>query len=74
MQPLFRLTGDPNVDWIVFVVGFFMCPYWLRAFGLAREGVRLFLRNLATAGLIFIVSQLLLAGAHIQGNSALLPL
>jgi hypothetical protein len=53
MQPPFHVTGDPNVDWVIFVVGFIVCLYWLRALRLAREGARLFLKNLLRAAIVF---------------------
>ena len=53
MQPPFHITGNPNADWIIFVIGAAVCLYWLRALRLAREGARLFLRNLARAALVF---------------------
>ena len=66
MQPPFHVTGDPNVDWVIFIVGFFVCLYWLRALRLAREGARLFLRNLASAVLMFCASMLILTAARLQ--------
>lgn len=53
MQPPLHITGAPNADWIIFVVGAVVCLYWLRALRLAREGARLLLRNLAKAVLVF---------------------
>lgn len=70
MQPPFRITGDPNADWIVFVGGVLVCLYWLRALRLAREGARLFLRNLAFAVLAFIGFQFILAGIQVPQNNA----
>jgi hypothetical protein len=55
MQPP-HFTGDPNLDWIVFGVGFFIILYWLRALRLAREGARIFLRNLIKGSLVFLVA------------------
>jgi HNH endonuclease len=70
VQPPFHITGDPNVDWIIFIVAAIVCVYWLRALRLAREGARLFLRNLAFAILALIVFQLLLTGAQVPHNNA----
>lgn len=72
MQPPFNLTGDPNADWIIFIVGALVCLYWLRALRLAREGARLFLRNLAVGVLAFIGCQFVLAGMKVQNNNAVL--
>jgi hypothetical protein len=66
MPPLLHVTGDPNADWIIFVVGAIICLYWLRALRLAREGARLFLRNLAQAILVFCAVMLTLAGVRLQ--------
>jgi hypothetical protein len=72
MQPPFHVTGNPNVDWIVFIIGGFFCLYWLRAFRLAREGARLFLRNLAIAYLVFLGCLLVLDGIKMQNSIAVL--
>jgi hypothetical protein len=53
MQPPIHVTGVANADWTIFVVGTFICLYWLRALRLAREGARVFLRNLTKAALFF---------------------
>jgi uncharacterized membrane protein len=66
MQPPFHITGDPNVDWIIFVVGAVVCLYWLRALRLAREGARLFLRNLAKAVLVFCALIVILTAVRLQ--------
>lgn len=70
MQPPFYITGDPNADWIIFVIGALVCVYWLRALRLAREGARLFLRNLAFAVLAFIGCQFMLAGMQVPHDNA----
>jgi hypothetical protein len=70
MRPPFQPTGDPNIDWIIFVLGVFVCLYWLRALRLAREGARLFLRNLAFAILVFIGCQLVLAQMKVPNKNA----
>lgn len=54
-QPPIHITGDPNLDWIIFAVGFLGALYWLRALRLARQGARLFIRNLAKAMIVFAV-------------------
>lgn len=66
MRPPFQVTGDPNLDWIIFIVGFFGCLYWLRALRLAREGLRLFIRNIAAAVLVFSASMLVLTAVRAQ--------
>src|SRR5262245_45086618 len=70
MPPPFHITGDPNVDWIIFGIGVLVCLYWLRALRLAREGVRLFLRNLAFAVLAFIGFQFILSGMQVSHDNA----
>ena len=69
MQPPLHITGDSNVDWIIFFVGLLVCLYWLRAFRLAREGARLFLRNLAISVLVFICCKFLLTTMNVQNDS-----
>jgi hypothetical protein len=66
MQPPLHITGDPNADWIIFIVAAVLCLYWLRALRLAREGARLFLRNLARAVLILGIVVVLLTAVHSQ--------
>jgi hypothetical protein len=66
MQPPLHITGDPNADWIIFVVGAVVCLYWLRALRLAREGARLFLRNLARAVLVFCAAMLILTAVNLR--------
>jgi hypothetical protein len=70
MQPPFNLTGTPTVDWIIFVIGALVCLYWLRALRLARQGARLFLRNLVFAVLAFIFCQLIFTVMKIPSNIA----
>lgn len=53
MQPPIHITGAPDGDWIIFVVGAVVCLYWLRALRLAREGARLFLRSILKAIVLF---------------------
>jgi multisubunit Na+/H+ antiporter MnhB subunit len=62
MQPPFHVTGDLTIAWIIFGIGFIVCLYWLRALRLAREGARLFLRNLAFAVLVFCGCVFVFAG------------
>jgi len=68
MPPPLHVTGDPNADWISFIVGAVVCLYWLRAFRLAREGARLFLRNLARAVLVFCMVMLIFAAIPLQSR------
>jgi len=72
MQPPFHITGDPNADWIIFIVGAVVCLYWLRALRLAREGARRFLRSLAIAFLVFLGCQLVLSGMQFQDGNRLM--
>jgi hypothetical protein len=60
VTPPFHVTGNPNADWIFFIVGAIVCLYWLRALRLARQGARLFLRNLAKATLVFCLLAMIL--------------
>jgi hypothetical protein len=55
MQPPIHLTGDPKLDWVIFIVGLCIALYWLRALRLAREGARLFLQNLLKALVAFCI-------------------
>jgi hypothetical protein len=71
MQPPFHVVGDPAADWIIFIAGAVFCLYWLRALRLAREGARLFLRNLLRAMILFAALMAILAALRIQTH--LLP-
>ena len=55
MRPPIHLTGDPNLDLVIFIFGFFVVLYWLRALRLAREGARLLLHNLLKSFVAFCV-------------------
>ena len=68
MQPPFYITGVPNADWIIFIVGAVVCLYWLRALRLAREGARLFLRNLLKSILVFSTLMALLTAMRLKTN------
>jgi hypothetical protein len=48
-----NISRIPNADWIILLAGAGVCLYWLRALRLAREGARLFLRNLLKAIVVF---------------------
>src|ERR1043166_4954690 len=72
MQRPFHITGDPNLHWIIFIVGALVCLYWLSGLRLTREGARLFLRNVVLAVLAFIVCQLVLTGMKVSNNNAVL--
>jgi hypothetical protein len=72
MPPPFRLTGNPNADWLILVAGALVCLYWLRALRLAREGARRFLGNVVLAVLLFIVSRAVLTGMKVSDQGALL--
>ena len=60
MQPPF----DPNT--VVFIIGALVCLYWLRALRLAREGARLFVRNLLRAVVVFCFSMAALGAMRLQ--------
>ena len=66
MPPPFHVIGDPVADWIIFAAGAVVCLYWLRALRLAREGARLFLRNLLKAFLVFFSSVAMLTAVRLQ--------
>ncbi|MGD0501046.1 MAG: HNH endonuclease [Bryobacteraceae bacterium] len=70
MPPPFNITGAPNADWIIFIVGAVISLYWLRA-QLAREGARMFLRNLLKAAMVFCALMSMLTGFRSQTH--LLP-
>jgi hypothetical protein len=65
MQPP-HFTGIPNLDWLILGVGFVITLYWLKAFRLARDGVRLFLLNLVKAGMVFLVALTVLTALQVQ--------
>jgi hypothetical protein len=71
MQPPFHITGNSDADWVILAVSVVVCLYWLRALRLAREGARLFLRNLTIAGLSFIGFRLLLSQTHATQNNVI---
>jgi 5-methylcytosine-specific restriction endonuclease McrA len=66
MQPPIRFTGNPNLDLIIFIVGVLAALYWLRALRLAREGVRLFLRNLLKGVIAFLLLMAVFMGTQPQ--------
>jgi hypothetical protein len=66
MSPPIHVTGIPNVDWIIFTIAAVVCIYWLRALRLAREGARLFLRNVIKAVLVFCGVMVILAAVRLQ--------
>jgi hypothetical protein len=68
MQPPFHVTGDPNADWTIFIIGALVCLYWMRALRLAREGARLLLRNLAKAVIVFCISTVILTTIRMRTN------
>jgi hypothetical protein len=55
---------DPNL--VLFIIGAVVCLYWLRALRLAREGARLFLRNLLKAVVVFCFSMAALSSIRLQ--------
>jgi CRISPR/Cas system Type II protein with McrA/HNH and RuvC-like nuclease domain len=71
MQPPIHFTGVANADWFIFVVGAVVCLYWLRALRLAREGARLFLRNVIRAVMVFSFIMVGLVALRLQTH--LLP-
>jgi len=64
MPPTLHVTAD----WIIFIAGTVFCLYLLRALRLARQGARLFLRNLAGTVLVFCVAMLILTAIRLQTN------
>jgi hypothetical protein len=67
IQPPIHVSGNPNIDWIIFGVGLVFALYWLRALRLARQGVRLLIRNAAKAVIVFAVCAIAIPTAfHIQ--------
>jgi hypothetical protein len=70
MQPPIHFTGNVNLDWLLLAVAFVVALYWLKALRLARQGVRLFLRNAAIAVLIFIGCQLILSRTQLPLKTA----
>lgn len=71
MQPPFHVTGDAG-DWIILIVGALVCLYWLRVIRLAREGVRLYLRNLTIAVLVFFGCKFILTVMQIPSKNVVL--
>jgi hypothetical protein len=55
-----------DLNLVVFIVGALVCLYWLRALRLAREGARLFLRNLLKAVVVFCFLMALLTANRSQ--------
>ena len=68
MTPPLRITGQPNADWIIFIVGAIVCLYWLRALRLARQGARLFLRNLLKSVVLFCALMVILIAERTKTN------
>ena len=68
MTPPLHITGQPNADWIIFIVGAIVCLYWLRALRLARQGARLFLRNLLKSIIVFCGLMMLLTAMRLKTN------
>jgi hypothetical protein len=71
VTPPIHITGVPNADWLILVVGAVLCLYWLRALRLARAGARLFLRNLLKSVVLFCVLMMIFTAARLQTH--LLP-
>jgi hypothetical protein len=70
MQPPFHFTGDPKADWIILGVAAFFVVYWLRALRLAREGARLYVRNLLNAVMVLSLSMIVLIAMRSKTNLA----
>jgi NADH:ubiquinone oxidoreductase subunit 6 (subunit J) len=60
------VTNAPDPVWIVVIVGAVVCLYWLRALRLAREGVRLWVRQLALAVLVFCGAMMMFSVTQLQ--------
>ncbi len=71
MQPPFQVTGNPTADWVVLIVGFVVCLYWLRALRLARQGARHFIRHVLK-GVIFFCGAMVVFSA-LRPHTPLLP-
>ena len=72
MPPPLHVTGIPNVDWIILIVGALVCLYWLRALHLAREGARRWLQSLIIAVVVFFMGKWILTGLHFQNKNVAL--
>jgi hypothetical protein len=68
MQPPFHFTGDPKADWIILGIAAFFVVYWLRALRLAREGARIFLRNVLKAVVVLSSSMIVLIAMRSKTN------
>lgn len=68
MPPPIHVTGAPYADWVIFIVGAIICLYWLRALCLAREGARLFLRNLLRAIIVFGAQMVVFTTIQVRTN------
>jgi 5-methylcytosine-specific restriction endonuclease McrA len=63
LTPPIHITGNPNLDWIVFAAGFLVVLYWLRALRLAREGARRFLSDLVRSVVVYFISSIVLTAS-----------
>ena len=59
-----------DLNTVLFIIGAFVCLYWLRALRLAREGARLFVRNLLKAVVVFCFSMVALDATRLQTHLA----
>jgi hypothetical protein len=68
------LTGDPQTDWVIFLIGYVallgFAYYWLTYFRLAREGFQRLLSMVVTAAIIFCVCMIAATSAHYQPDAA----
>jgi hypothetical protein len=66
VQPPFHITGIPSIDWIIFIAGWVVCLYWLRALRLTREAARLFLLNFLKTIMVFSTVMAILTASRLQ--------
>jgi hypothetical protein len=71
MHSPLHITSVPTAYWIILVVGAVFCLYWLRALRLAREGAKLFIRNLLHAMIVFCVLMTFFTAVRVRSH--LLP-
>ena len=66
VQPPFHITGIPSADWFIFIAGWVVCLYWLRALRLAREAARLFFFNFVKTIMVFSTVMAILSASRLQ--------
>ena len=71
MNPAPEIVTSPNANGLVLLVVAIVSIYCLRALLLAREGVRLHLRNTTIAGVVFVGCLIMMRGEQVQPSVAL---